>query len=78
LWDGAEVKERTRRHKSHHELSETAWKSEQKVASQQHISDQKEEEEEVLKSFKQEPEEKVASCNTILKVKARTTLSIGS
>lgn len=53
-----EVKERTRRHKSHHELSETAWKSEQKVASQQRISDQKKEEEEVLKSFKQEPEEK--------------------
>jgi hypothetical protein len=72
LWDGAEVKERTRRHKSHHELSETAWKSEQKVASQQCISDQKEEEE-VLKSFKQEPEEKVASCNTSLKAKARTT-----
>jgi hypothetical protein len=78
LWDGAEVKERTRRHKSHRELSETAWKSEQKVASQQRISDQKEEEEEVLKSFKQEPEEKVASCNTSLKAKARTTYSIGS
>lgn len=45
-------------HKSDHELSETAWKSEQKVASQQRISDQKKEEEEVLKSFKQEPEEK--------------------
>jgi hypothetical protein len=60
-------------HKSHHELSETAWKSEQKVASQQRISDQKKEEEEVLKSFKQEPEEKVASCNTSLKAKARTT-----
>lgn len=60
-------------HKSDHELSETAWKSEQKVASQQRILDQKKEEEEVLKSFKQEPEEKVASRNTSLKAKARTT-----